>query len=116
MEIFNIRLDLNESEFYTMMRYIDMEALEKTMKHLKDNGIIDPVEETLLTKLTNPKKINHSPKKANATENATKKRTENARLKIENAINILRMEDKKINPNSVSVLSGCSINTVKKYI
>ena len=116
MEIFNIRLDLNESEFYTMMRYIDMEALEKNMKHLEENGIIDPVEKTLLNKLATPKKIKHSTKKANATANATKKRTENARLKIENAINILRMEDKKINPNSVSVLSGCSINTVKKYI
>ena len=34
---------------------------------------------------------------------------------IVNAINMLRIETKPINCNSVAVVSGCSINTVRKY-
>ena len=48
-------------------------------------------------------------------ERATRVRSDRAREKITNAINILRMENKPINCNSVSNASGCSINTVRKY-
>ena len=48
-------------------------------------------------------------------ERATRVRSDRAREKITNAINILRMEKKPINCNSVSIASGCSINTVRKY-
>ena len=50
-----------------------------------------------------------------AARKATEKRSELARLKIENAINILRLENKAINCNSVARVSECSINTVRKY-
>lgn len=66
--------------------------------------------------------IEHYGLKAKSTEaqkksaqRATKARSDKARAKIENAINILRIEGKDINCNSVAVLSGCSINTVRKY-
>ena len=54
-------------------------------------------------------------KQKKSAELATKVRSENARAKIENAINLLRIENKDINCNSVAVVSGCSINTVRKY-
>lgn len=48
-------------------------------------------------------------------QRATKIRSDKAREKITNAINILRIENKPINCNSVAIVSGCSINTVRKY-
>lgn len=56
-----------------------------------------------------------SERKTKSALNATEHRSKLARDKITNAVNILRMENKKINMNSVAKLSGCSINTVKKY-
>ncbi len=60
-------------------------------------------------------KAKSTSKQKEAAKKATEKRSEMARLKIENAINLLRLENKAINMKSVSVVSGCSINTVKKY-
>ena len=54
-------------------------------------------------------------KQQKSAERATKARSDKAREKIENAINLLRLESKDINCNSVAVVSGCSINTVRKY-
>lgn len=54
-------------------------------------------------------------RKTKSALNATEHRSKVARDKITNAVNYLRMENKKINMNSVAKFSGCSINTVKKY-
>jgi Fic family protein len=42
--------------------------------------------------------------------------TLNARLKIENAITLLRLENKKINANTVANIANVSYNTAKKNI
>ena len=60
-------------------------------------------------------KAKSTEKQKKSAERATKVRSEKAREKIENAINLLRLESKDINCNSVAVVSGCSINTVRKY-
>ena len=60
-------------------------------------------------------KTKSTEKQKKSAERATKARSDKAREKIENAINILRIENKDINCNSVAVVSGCSINTVRKY-
>lgn len=50
-----------------------------------------------------------------AAKKATQLRVNKAKKKIENAVNILRMENQKITQSKVAKISGCSINTVRKY-
>lgn len=56
-----------------------------------------------------------SEKKRNATAKATDGRVKSAKLKIFNALNMMRLEGKKININSVAREAGVSYNTAKKY-
>ena len=51
-----------------------------------------------------------------AATKATETRVERAKEKIQNAVNLLRMEGKKITPYQVSKVSGVHYTTVKKYI
>ncbi|RLA83324.1 MAG: hypothetical protein DRG78_04675 [Epsilonproteobacteria bacterium] len=60
-------------------------------------------------------KVPSTQKQKDAAKDATQSRQQIAQNKIENAVNILRMEDELINNSSVQSVSGCSINTVKKY-
>lgn len=55
-------------------------------------------------------------KKQEAIKNATIARERTAKEKIINAMNLLRMEDKPLTVYRVAKESGCSYNTVKKYI
>lgn len=57
-----------------------------------------------------------SEKKQQATQKATKVRSEKAKEKIQNAINLLQLENKAITHYSISQASGVSYNTVKKHI
>lgn len=56
-----------------------------------------------------------SPKKKKAMKRATDERIKKAKSKIENSINILRMENRPITIYSVSKESGVSYNTASKY-
>ena len=112
MEFFNKRLDLNESEFDCLKKYIDFEKMEEAANKYKEECI----ESTLLEKLNNPKVIEYSQKRVVASFRATESRTKAAKEKIQNAINILRMENKKITHYSIAQTSGVSFTTVKKYL
>lgn len=107
MRFYNVRLDLSEGEFDILKKYIDFEKLEEK-KHIE-------VVQTLLEKLNKPKEIEYSFKKHTASEKATKARSSKAKEKMQNAINILRMENKIITHYSIAQMSGTSFNTVKKY-
>lgn len=65
--------------------------------------------------LTVEMKKQPSQKKRNATKKATDGRVKEAKLKIFNTINMMRLEGKKININSVAREAGVSYNTAKKY-
>ena len=54
-------------------------------------------------------------KKINAPKKATETRVKTAKLKIFNALNMMRMEGKKINLTAVAREAGVSYNTAKKY-
>jgi hypothetical protein len=56
-----------------------------------------------------------SSSKRNATLKATDTRVKRAREKITNTVNLMRLEGKKINTNTVANASGVAYNTVKKY-
>lgn len=121
MNFFTVRLDLSENEFEVLKSYIDFEKMEEAIKNFdyeyyKRLNIEEPTEATLFKKLNNPKKIKYSLKKVVATREATEKRSQNAREKIQNAINILRIENKKITHYSISQVAEVSFATVKKYI
>jgi len=100
---------------------IDLEAhqIEILQKYIKQ---IDPAEYDLITLdelkeiVNNPKKIKRSVKKMLAADTATAARTAKAKEKIQNAINILRMENKKITHYSIAKMASVSYATVKKYI
>ncbi len=53
--------------------------------------------------------------KRNATKKATNTKIEIAKEKINNTINLMKLEGKKINVNSIAKNSGVAYNTVKKY-
>jgi len=112
MKFFNKRLDLSESEFDCLKKYIDFENMEEVANEYKEKCI----ESTLLEKLNNPKVIEYSQKRVVASFRATESRTKAAKEKIQNAINILRMENKKITHYSIAQTSGVSFTTVKKYL
>lgn len=121
MNFFTVRLDLSENEFEVLKSYIDFKKMEEAIKNFdyeyyKRLNIEEPTEATLLKKLNNPKKIKYSLKKVVATREATEKRSQNAKEKIQNAINILRIENKKITHYSISQVAEVSFVTVKKYI
>jgi len=54
-------------------------------------------------------------KKQKSIQEATETRTKEAKKKIENAINLLRIENKSLTVYSIAKVSGCSYNTVKKH-
>ena len=70
----------------------------------------------LVTKLLNAELYIPSYNKRLATRKATKVRSDRAKEKIQNAINLLHLENKAITHNSIAITSGVSYNTVKKYI
>jgi hypothetical protein len=79
-------------------------------------GVLDFEREFLLDALKNAKIIDFSPKKRIAVEKATAARSERARKKIDDAINLLRLEGKPLTHYSISKASGVAFQTVKKYI
>jgi predicted transposase YdaD len=94
-----------------------IEAISKiTMRHYENL-----TKEELMTldrisdKIEDEQRREVSPKKKKAMIEATNARIQKAKEKIENAINILRMENRPITIYSVSKESGVSYNTASKY-
>jgi len=104
---FKYRIDLDYDYWQLLVKYLDQ---------------IEPAEEDYILfnemkeKVLNPKKIKRSAKKMIAAEDATAARTKKAKEKINNAVNILRMEGKPVTAYRVSKVAGISYNTAKKYI
>ena len=70
----------------------------------------------LVNKLKNAKVIKESPKKKEAVATARTKRSEKVKCAIQNAINLLRMEDRDITPYAVAKEANISYNTARKYL
>lgn len=118
MQIHSKRLDLTESKFDCLLKYIDFERMEKTIKnfdyeYFKKLNIHESIEAILLEKLNSPKEIEKSQKKVVGSFKATEVRTKDAKEKIQNAINILRLENKKIIQYLIEQTSVVSFTTVK---
>ena len=99
-----MRLELENIEFTIPNRLIDA----CTDGKIKDVEIINAIN-TLLTK---SKVINRlkNPEKARTVK------TTKTKEKIQNAINLLRLQGKPINAYQIAKLSGVSYNTARKYL
>jgi len=102
------RLDLDFNQFQQLQQYIN--KIDNVSK--EDLFYFNEMKEIVNA----PKKIKHSAKKHTAVKTATEARTKKAKEKILNAINILRMEDKKLTHYSIAKEANVSYVTVKKYI
>jgi len=107
------RLDLNISELERLQEILaDLKESEKYNSYYLE---LDSFK-SLSKMIERPKEIKYSGAKGNAAAKATEARTKQAKEKIDNAINILRFENKKITHYSISKMSAVSYNTVKKYL
>ena len=96
-----MRLTFTDDEFYQYL-----EVLKKVD--------IDLANDFLNKKIKADK--SKTVKKTEAAKKATEARTAAAKKKIENAMNLLRIENKKINYNTIAKTAKVSYLTVKKYV
>ena len=99
--------------------YIELKALLELLKKSQKNKKIKDEFNYLINNreiLKKVKTIHKSSKKSDAALTATAARSKKAKEKIDNAINILRMENKKITCYSIAKMAEVSYNTVKKYL
>jgi len=84
------------------------EVLQKTEETIAKEMLSDLIEKIEVSGKTE--------KRALAAKNATSVRSKNAKEKILNAINLLRLENREITAYRVSKVSGVHYRTVKKYL
>jgi len=106
------RLDLSAEEMTAMINLFQKLAqmpnskVSREVKYLIGNKQI----------LQSVKKIITTSSKKNAAKKAANSRREKAREKIQNAINLLRMENKPITTYSISKVSGVHFQTVQRHL
>jgi len=108
----SFRLDLSAEEMTAMINLFQKLAqmpnskVSREVKYLIGNKQI----------LQSVKKIITTSSKKNAAKKAANSRREKAREKIQNAINLLRMENKPITTYSISKVSGVHFQTVQRHL
>ena len=104
---YNYRIDLDADLMVLLQKYIN------NTNPTNDDIVLFNEMKQIINK---PKAIKRSTNKQLASIKATEARTLKAKEKIQNAINLLRLQNKKITHYSIAKASGVSFNTVKKYI
>jgi len=104
-----MRITLNTDEAIGIK--VKLELMLMDVSPDEDNEVLKALIEKIDKELKKPTSVN----KQVAAKKATVVRQERVKEKIRNAINLLHLEDKKINVNSISRESGVAYNTVKKY-
>ena len=104
-----MRITLSTDEAISIK--VKLELMLMDVSPDEDNEVLKALIEKIDKELKKPTPIN----KQKSARKATVVRQERAKEKIRNAINLLHLEDKKINVNSISRESGVAYNTVKKY-
>jgi response regulator of citrate/malate metabolism len=110
-----------KKEFNTVCR-LDMTLVEyELLKKLLENASVDIeyecawAKDELMNKVQNIKQFDISGKIV-ATKKANEKKQETSKKKIENAVNMLRLEGKEITAYAVAKVAGISYNTARKYL
>ena len=102
-------VDISENEMKEFKEKLDAIRFPEHKSNLEYHRAVD----NFFSKF---KKRKNSDAVKEATAKATAKRTAEAKEKIQNAINLLRMENKKITHYSIAKIAGVSYVTVKKYL
>ena len=112
--------------FYLCYYFIMIKLNERFLMRLtlSDDEVLQLIEltstrPTLQTTLRNQFKAHTSQdksKKVQSIKEARECRTKATQQRILNAKNILHLEDKEITAYQIAKISGCSYNTVKKYL
>jgi len=85
-------------------------------KAIEDGNLPDDLRQAIETLQRYGKTLPPSKAKQEAAAKATKTRQEIAKRKIQDAINLLRLEGEEITAYKVAKKAGVSYNTVKKYL
>ena len=94
-----MRLTLTEDEIEYILTKITKKELRKKIQHQLDAD-----------------QARDKSNKLKSVNKATKIRTQRAKHKIQNSMNLLRLENQKMTYYSIAKYSGVSYATVKKYI
>ena len=111
-----VRLEFLNHEYDLLKSFIDFEAIKKADEEAQKSKHKTDVYNRVLNMLENPKIIKFSQKKQNAIALATKIRSVKVKEKINNAINILRLQDKEFTHYNIAKEAKVSFVTVKKYL
>ena len=110
-----------KKEFNTVCR-LDMSLVEyELLKKLLESATVSEeyecawAKDELMNKVQNIKQFDISGKIV-ATKKANEKKQETSKKKIENAVNMLRLEGKEITAYAVAKVAGISYNTARKYL
>ena len=85
-------------------------------KALNDSELPADLQEALKVLEKYSYKAPPSKKKTESAHRATAIRQARAKEKIQNAINLLKLEGKEITPYAIAKTAGVSYNTAKKYL
>jgi hypothetical protein len=115
-KIKHYRLDLDYHEYDLMLNMLNELKLQKS--DFECEGRFNdrkPVANKFFKKLKNIKQIEHG-KKQTATRQANRSKIIESKKKVNNAINLLRLECREITAYNVAQTAGISYNTAKKYL
>ena len=93
---------------------IEMTIPNKLLEKVDKLGENNPIGEALENLLKNAEVIENKRNLEN-TKKATETKKLKAREKVQNAINLLRLQGEEVNPYKISKLAGISYNTARKY-
>ena len=105
-DVHRMRLDLTQHEYLFLIKAINESNLLEILENKYD---------FLIEKLQSFKLIERGNKNIAAIK-AREALQEQTKKKVENAINLLRMEQKEITPYAVAKTANISYNTAKKYL
>jgi len=110
-----IRLEFDSKfEFNLFLEFVKIDEIKKAYEVTKDEEF--NVYLKFLKMLEKPKIIKYSSKKSKAAAAATEARIEKVKEKINNAINILKLEGKKLNFHNIAKTANVAYLTVRKYL
>jgi len=101
-----MRITITENEYERLKHIADFSLIDGSEIELV-NGIIDKIEAD--------RNKDVSSKKIKAVAKATQARTNKAKLKIEKALNMMRLENRPVSVYLVAKEAGVSYNTANKY-
>ena len=93
---------------------IEMTIPNKLLEKVDKLGENEPVKQAPENLLENAEVIENKRNLEN-TKKATETKKLKAREKVQNAVNLLRLQGEEVNPYKISKLAGISYNTARKY-